>query len=353
MEKKISSIEGLRTLGWFGVFLCHFRGAFLPDELWITDETPLKFIYSGNAFVRLLFVISGFVLSYKYFRKEKYDNIFGDIVKRYFRLMPSVLAAELLVYILMMFGCLRNAEVAEIVGSQEFLGAFNQFQPDLFGCLKEALVTTYFNGASGYIGPLWTMKYEYLGAILILSALYILKKRPWRWLFYVTFLLVFNGYYNYFVLGMLICDLYIDTDIIRLLSNKRIVKIILISVGYLMFSMVGVNNNNDKYTRIIFSIGIVLFLLGILCSKIMEKVLGNRVMLLGGKLAYSAYIIHWPIIESFSCGLMLLMYNQGISGKLMEGMVFIFTFLAVIIAARFFAEYIEPIGARIGQNLID
>ena len=51
-SKRIDCIEGLRTIGWIGVFLCHFRGAFFPNaKIWM-DSTPLRFIYTGNAYVR-------------------------------------------------------------------------------------------------------------------------------------------------------------------------------------------------------------------------------------------------------------------------------------------------------------
>ena len=347
---KIKSIEGLRTIGWIGVFICHFRGSFFPNAIWKTDLTPIRFIYSGNAYVRLFFVISGLVLSYKYFTKEKYENALGDIIKRYFRLMPSILFAELMVYIFMKLDCLRNAEVAKIVGSTEFLGIFNQFKPDMWECLKEALFTTYFNGANGYIGPLWTMTYEYLGSILILCALNILKKSQWRWGFYVVFLMAFSSYYNYFIIGMVICDLFVNTTAVDYLNKNLYARVSCIVIGYIMLSMIQLNDS-DKYMRIVFAIGIVLFMLGILSSDIMEKMFGNKIMLAGGRIAYSAYIIHWPLIETLSCSLVLMFYNLGV---LCDGLiwgVFVITFIAVVIVSKFITDNIEPIGAKITRNL--
>lgn len=348
--RKLKSIEGLRTIGWIGVFICHFRGSFFPNAIWKTDLTPIKFIYSGNAYVRLFFVISGLVLSYKYYTKEKYENALGDIVKRYFRLMPSILVAELMVYIFMKLNCLSNTEVASIVGSTDFLGGFNQFKPDIWGCLKEALFTTYFNGANGYIGPLWTMTYEYLGSILILCALHILKKSQWRWGFYVVFLTAFSGYYNYFVLGMMICDFAVNTKAVDCLVKNIYARIACIIIGYILLSMIELNDS-DKYTRIVFAIGIALFMIGVLSSNVMEKILGNKVMLAGGKIAYSAYIVYWPIIETLSCSLILMFYKLGILCNGVIWGVFFATFIAVVIVAKFITDNIEPIGTRIAQNL--
>lgn len=343
---KIKSIEGLRTILWIGIFICHFRESFFPNEIWKIDQI----IYPGNLWVRLFFVISGFVLSYKYFTKERYDFVLGDIIKRYFRLMPTVLFSEVIVYILMKFDCLKNIEVAKIVGSTQFLGIFNQFKPDIWECLKEALFTTYFNGANVYIGPLWTMTYEYLGSILILCALSVFKKSKWRWGFYAVFLMAFSSYYNYFVLGMFICDLLVNTGTENFINKNFFVRVSCIVVGYIMFSRIQLDDN-DKYTRIIFSIGITLLMLGILTSNCMEKILGNKIMLEGGRISYSAYIIHWPLIETLSCTLVLMFYKlQILSDGLIWG-VFIITFIAVIIISEFITDNIEPIGIKITKKL--
>lgn len=348
-NNKITCIEGLRTIGWIGVFICHFKGAFFPNTSWWTDITPLKFIYSGNAYVRLLFVISGFVLSCKYFRKNLYENALEDIIKRYFRFMPPILVAELAVCFLMKIGALRNAEVAILTRSQTFLGIFNQFDPNWESALVEALFTTYF-GSSSYIGPLWTMIYEYLGAMLILSAISLLKKTPWRWGFYFIFLSVFRGYYNYFVLGMMICDLYVNSEITGILKSHKVLHFTTTVLGYLMLSMVSLNDDN-KYSRIIFGVGIVLFLIGILASSFAAKILGGSIMVKGGEIAYSAYIIHWPIIESFSCGLFLWLYGKNISYNFMISVIFAATLLIIVITAVIFQKIIEPLGVAFTRRI--
>lgn len=344
---KIKCIEGLRTIGWIGIFICHFRRSFFPNEIWGID----RFVCSGNAYVRLLFVISGLVLSYKYFTNERYDNILGDIIKRYFRLMPSILFSELIVYFLMKFNCLRNTEVAQIVGSTEFLGIFNQFKPDILGCLKEALFTTYFNGGNGYIGPLWTMTYEYLGSILILCASSVFKKSRWRWCFYAVIFMAFSSYYNYFVLGMLICDLLVNTSIVDYLNKSFFSRALCFILGYIMFSMIQLDDSN-KYTRIIFSIGITLLMLGIFASNSIKRILGNKIMLAGGRIAYSAYIIHWPLIETLSCALILMLYKKQMLSAELIWVVLVITFIVVIIISEFITNNIEPIGVKIAKKII-
>ncbi len=343
--KKVLCIEGLRTIGWIGVFICHFKGAFLPNTVWWTDNTPLEFIYSGNAYVRLFFVISGFVIAYKFFTKECYDSVLPDIIKRYFRLMPPILVAEITVYFFMKANVLKNYEVSLLTGSEDFLGAFNRFTPDILGCLKEALFGTYFHVSSGYIATLWTMVYEYLGSVLILAAIYILRKNDWRWLFYIVFLIAFSSYYNYFVIGMMLADIVVNTDTVEIVRRKKAFHVGIILIGYYMLSMIEINDS-DKFTRVIFGIGICIFMIGVISSPIMERILGNKIMIYGGKISYSAYIVHWPIIEIASCNAFLFLYNKIGNESLLKTIIFLGSLIITFVVASFYSLFIEPIGLK-------
>lgn len=346
---KINCIEGLRTIGWIGMFLYYFRNAFFPEVTWWSDTTPIGIIYSETTYVRVFFVISGFVLSIKYFQKEAYDTITRDVVKRYFRLMPPVLCTEVVVYILMRWGSFRNVDVANLTGSKEFLGAFNQFTPNLIGCIKEALFSVYLTGSNDYISSLWTMRYEYLGAILVLSAICVFRKNPWRWLFYIVFLIGFSNFYNYFVIGMLIADLYYNYDTVRIIKKYKIIHVGVVVLGWLMVSMTDLNDS-DKYSRVIWGIGIILFMLGFLSSKMIEKLFGNRLMRYGGRISYATYIVQWPIIETFSCGVFLALYNKIQNYAILTGIVFVTTFVLLVVVAYILSIYIEPLGLIMAKN---
>lgn len=347
-NKRIGCIEGVRTIGWIGIFLCHFRMAFFPNTIIWLDSTPFRFIYSGDAYIRLLFVISGFEASYKYFLKDKYDDALQDICKRYFKLMPSILVVELFVCSLMSLGALRNIEVAMLTGSEDYLGRLNRFIPNIASCLKESIFTTYFNGVNTYIEPLWTITYEYLGVIFVIATVSIIKKSNWRWIFYAVFLYANSNYYNYFVIGMLICDLYVNFDISMELEKRKI-SILSALVGYSMLSMVNLDDT-DKYTRSVFGVGIILFMLGVLSSDFFSEVFGNKFMLKGGMLTYSAYIIHLPLIETISCGLFLIFYEQ-FDYRLLVVVIGLITFLFVVVCAVWLKKFVEPIGYFVTKNL--
>lgn len=342
--QKVKSIEGVRAIAWIGVFIVHYKAALPPNKSWVTDFIPLiSFLYSGNAQVHMFFVISGIVLSLKYFSNECWDNALQDIVRRYFRLMIPVFIAELAVYALMCSGMLCNLETASILGNEDFLGQFNNFTPDLFGCIKEAVIGTFLLNKSKYIGPLWTMTYEFLGSVLVICALTVLRKSNWRWVFYAVFQYAFNGYYNYLILGMMISDIYVNCW--EKWKKKSVVNTLIALIGYGVMSFFFFHIEG-RLMRMLFFIGLVMFFIGIMSSKMCDLLLGNSLMVRLGSISFSAYLLHWPIIESFSCGAFLSLQRKGIWSGPINLVLFFATLIVVIICSLFYKRYVESLKLR-------
>lgn len=356
--KKIKSLEGIRTIGCLIVFLVHFRISFLSAESWwLMEVTPLKILTNDNS-VRSLLILSGFVLSYKYFTSGRYERVSGDILKRYFRLVPPVAVANVIVCFLMKFGLLYNTQVAALTGSAD-LGAYNCFEPQLLPCLKEAFITCFFYGSHEYIGPLWSIMYEYLGAVLVLGAIAVCREnRRMRYFFYVVFLTVFSSVYNYLVLGMMVCDIYTmggEHTLNRLLQRHKVFNTLFFLAGLGIVCMCSVDNE-VKMTRILFAIGACAMFLGLLNARWPEKVLGNKVMCMGGKLSFSIYIVHWPIIESFSCAYYFWMGRLGIDRYVSVASCLALTMLLIVLVAYLIYRYVEEIGRiavrRISEKIL-
>ena len=108
--KKLDYIDGMKGLGAWMVYLCHFVYAFYygayslnPDhahtesglELAI-GKTPFNFFYNGNAAVCMFLVFSGFVLCLSYFRTRDKERLKKAARRRYIRLMPMILYVNVL-----------------------------------------------------------------------------------------------------------------------------------------------------------------------------------------------------------------------------------------------------------------
>lgn len=306
------------------------------------DNTPIRLFTAGNTVVRILFTLSGFVLSYKYIVLGKNKGMETDIVKRYFRLAPPIIVANLLVYFLMKMGFLYNIEAGKISGSDTFLSLFNNFTPNLIGCLKEAVGTCYFQGANGYIGPLWTIKYEFLGSILVLCVICICHNSVTRNFFYCFYLLFYyNSYYSYFVIGMLISDLYSDKLLNNILKKHKCFNNVLFCAGIWIVSMTDIS---DAFSYIFFGFGLIIFFITLLNSSWGEMILGNKIMRKYGSLSYSVYILHWPVIESFSSAFYLWTNGKGINHEIAIVFNLFFSIIIISLLAFLFNKYIERMG---------
>ena len=345
MEKRLNSLKGIGILACIAVFFCHFRLAFAPDKMLWIDSTPLRLMTSsGDTAIRIMFAVSGALISYDYFCGRSYEEAPADILKRYFRLAPNVLAAHLIVYILMTCGFLYNAEAAQLSGSLGFLDVFNDFVPKLFQCLREAAFSCFLMGESSYIGPLWVMTYEFLGGLLVLAIIGLCRgNRTLRFIVYLIILSVFSSYYNYFILGMIVSELCAEGSAIKWLDSRRLTDLVLFFISLFIVSMLDIDDTN-KTVRILFGAGLLLLLMTMIGSSWAEKLLGNRLMLLGGALAYPVYVLHWPVIESFSSWLYIRLFSMGLGHRHMVLIDLALTSILIAAVAWMFHTYVEAAG---------
>lgn len=96
MKKRFSSLDGLRGLAAFGVFLTHVNIPFTS----FLRIAPFSFVYKafsdGPNFVQILFVLSGFLMAYLY---PTVPSAFAFIQKRYTRIFPIVVTVVTFLWI--------------------------------------------------------------------------------------------------------------------------------------------------------------------------------------------------------------------------------------------------------------
>lgn len=349
--KKLECLEGIRAIASISVVLCHLWGAFFPASrvIMMLTATPLFFLFSGNTAVRLLFTLSGFVLSYKYFAAGKTDTLERDVVKRYFRLALPVMAAIFMVYGMMKLNLMYNSKVAPLTGSQDFLGTFNQFEPNLKSCFWEGLWGTLFRGWSTYIGATWTMTYEMLGSYLSFAVIAVLKNKRARYLFYILYLLIFSSYFCYFILGMAICDIYIHEEAVNLLFKKS--QALSVVLHLLCWSYIGMVSNIDlfRWKALLFLLAVTVLFLTLLNNSLLDRVWSNKPAVLLGKHSFSIYLLHWPIIESASCAYLYYLTELGYSLKLVVITDLFFTIGVLFAISALFTRFVVQPSVRISD----
>lgn len=323
---KLKYLDGLRGVAAITVVLNHFIAAFFPALYFIDNQTqysrfdnliaktPLNLIYNGHFSVCVFFVLSGYVLSYKYFGLgQSKKNLVTSALKRYFRLTIPILFSLLLSYFLLKIDWLYNKQVSEMTGSQNWLGTFWNFTPSINEVLSQGIYKVIFKGINGYNPVLWTMKYEFFGSLLVFLFLFLFGSLKKKSLLYITLaIILWDSYYLAFFLGMILCDYRDVFKRSKLMSNKFYIIIISILAFYLASYPAPKYINSQLYHHLNFNflreysaqfyhiIAAFLLILVIDSTDSFKKLMSHKSFNFLGRISFSLYLSHMAVIGSLS-----------------------------------------------------
>ena len=376
--KKLAYIDGLKGIGALMVYFCHFVFAFyyaayslLPEashtqsQIEITlGKTPLNLLYSGNAAVCLFLVFSGFVLCLSYFRSGRdKKRLKTSAWKRYFRLMPMILVSNLLIFLLMSLGLYRNAETAVLTKSEAWFAGFNQFAPDFFGMLYESLIGCFLTGSNDYNGVLWTIPYLFWGALVVYLAAYLVGKNPLRYIAYAVMIIVSLTTDIYFAgvfLGFVLCDLFCTQEkIMELWRKYAVLPLLSFAAGVYLLSYPSIGSDMTgtmyailppAYTVVYHMAGAVGLLAGVLGLSGLQRFFGAKPFCFLGDISYSLYLLHFPVVATFSCWFFLGLHGR-LGYHLTVGLDFLCTTALVLLISAFSRKYVEPLSGFLERGV--
>ena len=374
-------IDALRGVAAFQVLLCHLALAFAPSVFWATPRsgtllgyvsaTPLFFALDGASAVCVFFVISGYVLTPLFARSSATAG--AHCVSRFLRLAIPALAACAISAIL--FALL--SDYTQTAGrTSEWLGSAWRPSKDL-SFVKDALVNgllvgfredsvaQWFGLAPGaspqsdsYLGVLWTLSIEFYGSFLVLA---LTRARSWT-LTAVVALMFSRSYFLCFVaghaaarrglaerpplfpafyaacaalLGIMICmtSHYWTPGAVSAIcavSTRLLPPCPGMDLGYLL--------------RIY---GGTLFTLAVMQSAPARRFLLHKTTQTLGRLSFSLYLMHWPVI--FGIGSFLLVALEGWADLLIaRGIDIVLCGALALLAAAAF-ERIDQIAIRFSR----
>ena len=333
--KRIAYLDGLRGLAVLVVVLHHFMLAFYPaiyggyQDLLHTNSgvelliyrTPLNIFFNGNFAVFLFIILSGFVLSLKYFQDKKAIDLVSIGVKRYFRLMPPILVGNILAFIILLMGFNYNLVVAPITRSESWLGSTWALEPNIGLMAKQSLIDVYYRittRAEAYNTSLWTIPMFFLGTYIVLGFLGFFGRFKWRTFAYLAvILLIIKTHYYPFIIGVALCDWF--TNRLLIISPfKQVLAVVGLGVSiYLgsypsditnmagtIYGWLPVVRLVDEYSFYHIT-GATMMILSLFYLPGFQRILSAKLMLFMGKVSYSLYIIHAVIIYSLGCYLFL------------------------------------------------
>lgn len=221
-------LDGMRGLFALSVVVYHLFFLFLPAAItgnpdamhlsgpWerILAWLP-QFLYNGNCGVCVFFVLSGFVLSCRFWEKRETSLLTSAALRRYLRLTLPALASVLLAYLLMKAGWMRSQEFFPVAKSLDNVGVVYHHAADVWAACMEGLWGIYFSYdvRLSYNPVLWTMAIELKGSFLSFAFLSIFGKTRRRWILYLFLAMVlWDTYYLSFVLGVALSDLACSSE---------------------------------------------------------------------------------------------------------------------------------------------
>jgi peptidoglycan/LPS O-acetylase OafA/YrhL len=379
-QHKLAHLDGLRGLAAVVVVIHHMACAFAPAAVFgsaiaahfaierTVYQTPLQLLVAGNFAVCIFFALSGYVLSHKFFVKRDWRIARAGAVKRYFRLMPPILASVLLAYAVLKLGLAEHLPASRISGSQIWLaklwpgaGLAEAVRQGVYGALTGRADTTLFNNV------LWTMKVEFFGSFLVFAFLALFGLMKQRWIMYLALvILLWNTYYLAFIIGMALCDINVNRP------NWRIswpVLALAMGLGLFLGAAPLINDTPTIYSQFYIPflpsadmfilphvIGAGLVLLAVVFSARLKQGLGIRPLRYLGKISFSMYLLHVIIIGTLTSWLLVLLaphmsYLQAVLGAVAISVP------AILIASHYFTRFVDgpsvKLASRINSNLVE
>ncbi|QVQ29156.1 acyltransferase family protein [Achromobacter deleyi] len=375
MEKDASA-DGLRGLAAVSVVVSHSILAFFPAAFthyfaWVAGPdaiygrvesflaTPgLSVLWSGSFSVSVFFVLSGYVLTKSLVEKQDLAIARSLAARRYFRLAGPVLGSALFAFSLMSLGLYYSVDVAAMTSSAWLKGMWN-VTPNFFQAVREGLFGAIFRGEVSYNPVFWTMRIEFIGSLLVLAyrcltlsrrsqivgaTIYIILTAsiaPGEWVAYLAFLL--------------------GTHLNDVPAPKRRGVLCLLAVIGLYLG--GIDGSGlygwlgyipvDAPTRSgVFGVfGAAILVYAVKAGAFSGLLRSGPVQFLG-RISYSLYLVHLPIILSVACGSYLwLVVNQGFGRVAAAALSFALAFPTTIAVAMAFTRLVDEPCIKLSRRL--
>lgn len=332
--KKLLQLEGIRGIGALIVFTCHFQLTFLPQFYQITADcfkrlmpyslnlfaiNLLDLYLTGEMFVHIFWALSAYVIFRKFFElNTRGETIIEGIIKRYFRLMLPCAFSVVFTYVLLRSGLiyLNSVKPDGIFMSGSRVLPFD-LMPSIFYTVKSALWNNIFSfDVEHAINiPLWTIQKEFYGTVFCYCLFGLIGVQKNRSVIYIILFAIVYGlrmyWLNSILFGYYLADFdfsftahtsifYTAAKVINNLILKfqgyaiLITVILFVIIRYILFRF------PQKMDAVNCLTG---FLLVIICLRVnwIKSILKLKPLVSLGKLSFGLYVLHWPVMCSFTC----------------------------------------------------
>ena len=310
---RLEFLDGLRGWGALMVFLYHLIVQLLSNTAPSYKSKYLAFLLDGDFAVFIFFVLSGFVLSIKFVISPGKYSLTQAVIARYFRLMLPIIITSFVAYMLMLAHAMYNVPASVPANAPQWLGVYFNFEPTLAFFLQFNLYYVFFNFNPGanFNPVLWTIAYEFTGSMLVYLIIgFFRTDKNKTYLAPIAFIILFNLFNNpiiaCFAMGYLFAELYVaysqrleNMPWVSWLATALLAVPVICSTFY--------RTGHHFYIALLAS----LLVLCVTFSKPFKQFFSNKESRLLGKISFPLYLIHLPLICSFSSYLFLYLPSHG------------------------------------------
>lgn len=346
VKVRLHALDGLRGWAALAVVLGHLTFNVYPCNLLLLSPfTDTKFAVS------VFFVLSGFVLSYKYIgNKIAFYELIHIIAGRYVRLTVPILFVAITVFVLYKTSLIANIKASNAISLWNYPN-FYSFKLEFLDALKFGLSDVYFryNSSHTYIPPAWTMSMEFMGSLLIYFLLFssgnLYGRKAYKpmliFLCIVSFASGFLkfSYAPFFIYGYLIAHFFKSRMSTNQESSVNMRKEFVYIVLFLITLMVSSMRTLDRNLAMELPALSVVIIMAILGSDTLKRLFNHPVSQFLGKISFPLYLVHVPIYCSFSSHLMLYLVKLSLS----DTSAYLITYVASVALSILIAFILLPV----------
>lgn len=384
-QKRITWIDGLRGAASLFIVFHHFimgyypaaykgaeAAAHLPGSVEADfSQSFLAFFAIGDLWVSVFCLISGFVISYQVFHMKDEKQFSRSLLKRYPRLMLPVFALSAIVYVMLHLNLFYNGPASLLTGS-EWLAQFYQNKTTLWDLIFSSIADTWIVGMSTlYSNAFWMLADLFAGSFMAYILASMGRKMNSKMLYvYIGAVLLYlstNSRLTDFALGVLAAYI-VERFGERMKKHSKactwggfllLAAAVLFGaypVGHVPDNAYGILNHlPDRLNPVYFyhMLAAAFLVMGIYLVKPLGRVFSARPFLFLGKISYSIYLVHIPILYSLSAWLLLKFMAGTRRYNLSAGLVFAITLPVILLTAWLFYRFIEKNCTRLIDRAVD
>jgi peptidoglycan/LPS O-acetylase OafA/YrhL len=252
--------------------------------------------------------------------------------------MLPIIITSFVAYMLMLAHAMYNVPASIPSNTPQWLGVYFNFEPTLAYFLQFNLYYVFFNFNPGanFNPVLWTIAYEFAGSMLVYMIVgFFRSDKNKTYLVPIAFIILFNLFNNpiiaCFAIGYLFAELYVAYGQ-RLENNTWVNWLSTILFAVPVICSTFYRTGHHFYIALLAS----LLVLSVTFSSVLKRFFSNKVSRFLGRISFPLYLIHLPLICSFSSYLFLYLPTQGYSNQATANIIVAATVPLGLLIAWFF-----------------